>query len=96
MIESERIIRRFEMKDEEGKTKEKYGLKRFAKQLRIGKGYACETYGKGIKLKRAERVRYVSEMSERQDSRNDIYVKKGIKECRSDRRGGRKRDLSGN
>jgi hypothetical protein len=35
-------------------------------------------------------------MSERQDSGNDIYVKKGIKESRSDRRGGRKRDLSGN
>jgi hypothetical protein len=34
-------------------------------------------------------------MSERQDSRNYIYVKKGIKESRSYRRG-RKRDLSGN
>jgi hypothetical protein len=31
------------------KTKGKYRLKRFAKQLRIGKGYACETYVKGIK-----------------------------------------------
>jgi hypothetical protein len=37
-----------EMKEEERKLR-KYGLKRFAKQLRIGKGYACETYVKGIK-----------------------------------------------
>ncbi len=49
LIESERIIRRFEMKDEEGKTKEKDRRKRFAKQLRIGKENACETYVKGMK-----------------------------------------------
>jgi hypothetical protein len=33
--------------------------------------------------------------SERQDSRNEIYVKKRIQESRSDRSKGRERDLCG-